>query len=682
MNPIKIDRFNGILPRIPASLLPEGHAAAAQNCDFAYGELRPTRQDGLIRNMDTAPIGSVYTDDGLVFFTWPGDVNAVRSPLANDRFNRLYYTTGTDFRVTSRSGMRPTGGAPDSSYRVGVPRPTLPPLLASANPSPLNAVIITFTFHYEAAGVKYQEGVFIPEIVTALRQWRFTPPAKAFTLPRRDPASGEYPPTPTFETPAQAVPVVRLSAKSQLDDSVVLDLYSSNSSLASTSAWTLVLGKTGNGNDYTLDLAPNNSAAEQEARSYVYTFVNTYDEEGPPSPPANLTHALLAPVQLTAYSAGFGGEFAPLKEIRLYRTASGAAEHVAYSADYFLVTTVPVLAQAASEWAFLDDVPASGLNEALASLDYYPPDPHLTGLCCLPNGILMAWRGNELHFSDAYQPWSWPPAYVLTFGDANVVGAIASGNGALITTTGKPYRIAGISPDAMTPTSLNVLQAGVSKWSIADLNGMLVYASHDGLVVFDGNQPSLALSNRYFTRDVWRARYANGLASMRFAVWDGRLLVYSGGVAASAAFVPFMLSLDEAQGAMTDLPGLTAQCSFISPLVDQCYLVRAAGVYQFAGGEAATASWTSREWVSNRPLNYGVMQVLGSGQWSLSLWGDGVLRHRQDNLFGDREAGHGTARTFRLPDGYLAERWQVTVQGQGVLREVRIAQTASELAGY
>jgi hypothetical protein len=355
-------------------------------------------------------------------------------------------------------------------------------------------------------------------------------------------------------------------------------------------------------------------------------------------------------------------DYAPIKEIRLYRT-SGTTE----IADYFYVGAIAVLAQSGTSFRFTDKVNAAGLNEPLSSIDSYPPNPQLVGLTALGNGILMAWRGNELHFSDAYKPWSWPPQYVLTLGDAQIVGALATGSGALITTTGKPIRFSGIAPDAMTESGLAVQQAGVSKWAIADLGGMIVYASHDGLVAVDGGDAGMAFSGRYFTREVWRARYGAGLDGMRFAVWDGRLIVYS----SVAAFTPFMLGLDETQGAMTELPSLLANCSFISPLVDQCYLARGNDLYQFAGGPDALATWTSREMVLPRPLNYGIAQVVCSGLWSLALIADGVLRHTQANLSG--------STTFRLPGGYQAERWKVVLSGSGIVREVRIAESAAEL---
>ncbi len=661
MTALKFDRFNGLLPRVPASLLPANHASEAQNCDFAYGELRATRLEFFIRNLANE-VKSIYTDNGLLFYSWPEDINAVRSPLANDEFNRLYFTSASDFRVTSRAGMSINGGAPASSYRVGVPRPSLAPVLAASTVSPLLGSSISAVFHYELGGIKYQEQAISLITQTAFEKWNFTPPAKAYTAPSRNPQTNEYPPPLAQETPAQAFPVLRLVAK-RPDNSIAADIYSNDSALNTESAWQLSLAKVGSANDYSVAFAASSNEANKESKAYVYTYANIYNEEGPASAPTIISANMLLAVSLTVQRDAQTADYAPIKEIRLYRTPSGSE-----IADYFFVGAIPVLGQEGLNFAFNDNIAASGLNEALASTSYYPPNPLLVGLLSLQNGILMAWKGNEVHFSDAYKPWSWPPEYVLTFGDASVTGAIALGAGVLVTTSGRPVLVSGIAPDAMTQSTLGAQQAGVSKWSLADIGGMVIYASHDGLIALEGGQPGLQFSNRFFTHDVWRTRYANGLDTMRFTVWDGRLIVYS----SAQAFVPFMISLDEARGEMTDLPALVASCSFISPLVDQCYFARGTGLYQFAGGLDASALWTSRELVVNRPGNFAVMQVVCSGTWSVKLWADGVLRHTQNNITSNL--------TFRLPGGFLAERWQFTLQGQGVLREVRIADSVSALA--
>lgn len=676
MSGFKLDRYQGIVPRLPATLLGATNAAAARNCDFAYGELRSTTGSAAERTLANVA-ASIYTDDGELFYSWPFDVNAVRSPMAADLFNRLYYSTPDDIRVTSRAGMTTTGGEPATSYRVGVPKPASAPgatAAAGTVDAPTNAGILPAFMGGHGDAHEYHPSDFGPVLGTV-----------HLNLP----AAGSVAVIVTWQVIAPTSDHLDTRVQVTVDGSVMLDQiesgfggfvvpYAASSSIALaagghdfsirfsndyTDGWYL-LGRWG----VTVvpvqvagDALPDAAVVADVTRAYVFTQVNIYGEEGPPSPPVMLTTAPGAVVLSLPWVVPVI-DYAPIKELRIYRTADAGG-----IAEYFYAGTVPVLGVPTSMIGWTDTTAAAELNEALASTYYYPPDPALVGLMSLPNGILMAWKGNELHFSDAYKPWSWPPAYVLTFGDFNLVGAIAVGASVLVTTTGKPYMVSGVSPDSMTNSSINIQQAGASKWALADIGGQIVYASHDGIVAFDGGLPSMAFSDNYFTREVWRARYAAGLASMRFAVWDGRLIVYS----AAAAFTPFMIGLDESRGAMTELPDLLAQCSFVSPVADQCFIATGTSLLRFAAGGPLTASWTSRLMVLDRPRNYSVAQAVCNGSWTVQFYADNVLRHTQGGL--------SSNTTFRLPAGYLADRWQVVITGSGSFLELRVGEAAADL---
>ena len=658
MPALKLDRFLGIRPRVPDSMLGQGEATIAQNCDFAYGELRNTKDGFLYGNMSNQP-ASIYTDDGLSFYSWTDDVNAVRSPLSNDTYNRLYYTSSSGVFVGDRTGTRLTGGTPASAYKVGVNAPTVAPTFEVTGPKPITAdtADLTWTFHYESNGTKYQEQEISPSALGD-GKYQFSAPALEAIDPN-DPG--------TFGTPDGAFAVLRLTAKWKDTGETAVDIYSSNSLLNSSGKqlWALSMSLDSTSGAYTATLDSSISEADKETRAYVYTYVNTYNEEGPPSPPAEVTMGITASVTLTCVKTSTAG-YTPLKEIRIYRTPTGST-----LAAYFYVGSIYVTTTADGNCTFVDDVKAELLNEELASTFYYPPNQSLRGLMVMPNGILCAWKGNELHFSEAYKPWAWPPAYVLTL-PYNVVGGIVQGSGAVVTTTAYPYIVSGVSPDSMTTSRLNVEQAGVSKWAMTTVAGTVVYASNDGIVTVVGGNATLAPSLTFFTRDVWRLRYSAGFSTMRFANWDGRLVVYS----SSALFRPFMLRLDEADGTLTDLPNFSAQCHFISPLADQFYYVNGTGVYQFNGGTDLSAAWKSREIVIEKPCSFGMAQVLVTGTWTVKLWayedGSMTLKHNQTFTTG--------RSSFRLPSGYKSDRYQVEIIGTGRFRELRMTQTAVELA--
>ncbi len=649
MSGTKLTAFKGIRPRIPESLLSNGEATIAQNCDFAYGELRNGKGGFALLTLSNAA-SSIYTDDGLSFYSWTTDVNAVRSPMVSDTFNRLYYTGDGAMRVADRLGMRPAGGPPSSSYYVGVPRPTVAPKLTALQAEQVtssNATIV-FKLHWEYGGVKYQELQITPTVVNNT-QYQFTPPA-------RDTA-----------TPEAAFPVLRMTANWLKDNAQVFDLYTDNSSFDSTGGlYSLSMSKQTDGS-FIATLAQGVKESDKETRAYVFTQVNTYGEEGPPSDPALMDTSPVLPVSVTL-TKNQVANYAPIKELRVYRTGSGTT-----ITDYFYVGSVSVLS--ATEVTFNDNVKAELLNEVLSSYDYYPPDTGLKGLMSLPNGILCAWKGNELWFSEAFKPWAWPPKYVTTLPNA-IVGGIPHGSGAIVTTTTIPYMVSGVSPDSMTATKINVNQAGVSKWSMAVVNGSMIYASNDGLVTINGATGSLDQSAVFFTREVWRQRYAAGLSTMRFSVWDGRLVVFS----SSGAFTPFMIRFDEAAATMTDLTSLSAQCAFVSVLSDQMYYVSGQTLYQFNGGASLNCQWQSREMVMARPVNFGSGQAVCEGSWAIEFWAyvqtptgwTYQLKHTQQVTTG--------STTFRLPSGYESDRYRIKITGSGRFRELRVAQTARELA--
>lgn len=646
--------FSGIRPRVPESLLESNEATIASNCDFAYGELRNTKGGFEFLTLSNMPYG-LYTDTGLTFYSWPKDINAVRSPLVNDVNERLYYTGDGPMKLAFRPGMRVNGGVPSTAYRVGVPRPIVKPVLATSVEIPNDTTAdILFTFHWESVGVKYQEQVISPEILTS-ETARFTPPPLA------------------TGTPASAFPVLRMTVTWKSSGVLVFDVYSTNSSFSgSTRLYTLNITKDpGEGvTSYTGDIKLTINEADKEARAYVYTYANIYNEEGPPSDYAITTLVPTFDVNVTVVKDALS-DYAPIKEIRIYRTPSGADV-----TDFYFIGSINVLSLSGT-LAFNDNVDGALLNESLASLDNYPPDALLTGLSLLPNGILIAGKDNELHLSEPYKPWAWPPGYIKAL-PHGIIGGIVFGSGAIITTTQHPYLISGVSPDSMTLSKINVDQAGVSKWSIAVVNGVVLYASHDGIVAINGATGSLIDSQKYFTREVWREKYSAGLAAMIFAVWDGRLIVYSH----NESFVPFMIRLDEADGGMTELPDFVASCHFVSPQSDQFYYAESTKLYQFAGGVAQQVTWQSAEKVLERPVNFAAAQIVAEGTWTFELWA--YLKNPANNMY-SYQLKHTQAITtgttdFRLPGGYESDRYRIRITGKGRFRELRVAQSFRELA--
>ncbi|MDX9956429.1 MAG: hypothetical protein RBT75_20200, partial [Anaerolineae bacterium] len=122
---IQLDNFSGEIPKLPAHLLPDGAAQTAINCDFAHGELRPIK--GLGTPIATAQaVRSLFTDDGLRFFSWDAPTRAFLGPTIEDAHDRVYYANPAGFRVTQASQMRQAAMGPmepTASWLVGIKSP-------------------------------------------------------------------------------------------------------------------------------------------------------------------------------------------------------------------------------------------------------------------------------------------------------------------------------------------------------------------------------------------------------------------------------------------------------------------------------------------------------------------------------------------------------------------------------
>lgn len=418
-----------------------------------------------------------------------------------------------------------------------------------------------------------------------------------------------------------------------------------------------------------------NTTLTTETRAYTYTYANTWNEEGPASPAATVevktqTYKGVSTSSTVTVEVTFDNvfEYAPVNSARVYRTTATGA-----TTDYYFAFSAPI-GNGAGKVVTEDKIPGAALNEVLSSLDAYPPDPLLTGLVNVGNGIMAAFKGRELWFSDAYRPWSWPPSYMKMAKDP-IVGLLPYGSGVLATTVSEPSIFSGVSPDAMAELPIESPQGGVSKWSMLSIDGYAFYASNDGIVAVNGMQASLQLSQKFFTRQVWRDRYAAGLSTMQFAHYDGRILVFS----KTGAFTAFMIELDEGKGEMTELPDFTAQTALTLTTSDQMYTIQGTALNQFGGGTDWPLLWRSGDIVLPDVVSLAIAEAECVGDFTIRFYEGGRLGFTKTVSTGNT--------VFRLPDRAKAEhaglrrssRWQFEIQGRGIFKWLKAASSAAEM---
>jgi hypothetical protein len=159
MPAIKLEKFQGLIPRSSDRLLPNMSATEAKNtkllngeirgfralreeADFTAGSVDPVRK--AVRIRDNA---GVNPDAWLTFDT--RDVDVVRSPLVNDAFDR-YYWAG-DGRPMMNTYERIENG--DAGFYLGVPTPgAAPSVTAPAGSAETRAYVYTFVSPYGEEG--------------------------------------------------------------------------------------------------------------------------------------------------------------------------------------------------------------------------------------------------------------------------------------------------------------------------------------------------------------------------------------------------------------------------------------------------------------------------------------------------------------------------------------------------
>ncbi|ENC9731742.1 TPA: hypothetical protein SLO27_000653 [Citrobacter freundii] len=115
--------MRGEIPRDADGLLPQSNSTYAENCHFDCGVITPLTADidASIAFTFTPLVVFHYFDD--YWFAWDHDVDVIRSPIAQDPYNRIYYTDGEYPKLTSADIALVGDNLPSAYYRLGVPAP-------------------------------------------------------------------------------------------------------------------------------------------------------------------------------------------------------------------------------------------------------------------------------------------------------------------------------------------------------------------------------------------------------------------------------------------------------------------------------------------------------------------------------------------------------------------------------
>jgi hypothetical protein len=396
-------------------------------------------------------------------------------------------------------------------------------------------------------------------------------------------------------------------------------------------------------------------ASQGETRTYVYTYVSAYGEEGPPS--AASTPATIDPGAAVAVSnmsvAPAGAYNITLK--RIYRSST-----VGSSAQFQFVAEIPV-----AQTNYSDTTSQAALGEILPSETWEAPPAALSGLKMMANGACVGFVGNTVYFSEPNLPHAWPHKYPIEF---QIVGLGVFGQTAVALTNSFPVALAGSDPQAMSPGRLELPQACVSKPSIVDTGDGVLYASPDGLVSI-GSSGMSVITQKYATRKQWQA-----LNPSSFKAWvhEGRYIATFTRTDNTRGILILDFSGTGPFWTVSDLNATTAITGGYSDnRTDTLYLAQGANLVRYNQGDALTATWRSKTYRMGVPLNIGWAAINAKAYpVTLTVTADG---EQTDQITVADEL------PFRLSSGFKARDWTVQLSSATEVTRLRMATSMDEL---
>lgn len=651
MPTLKVDLFRGIAPKYNRRRLPAGFAQAAQNLRFDSGDLRPLRQPINDQALPAGDIGNLfwYRNDGqsrFIAFGRDYDVQGYRSPVASDIYDRWYWCesgdglryisnpfnplpagagspvgSGTSFKQFAgvRLGIPAPGTAPDVSdvtevQAVGFGAGTSITSISRTNPVTIN----TFSAHGFTSGQRVR--ITIDE-----------------SLPRpAEPGGGDGEGVPPGNggSPGNSGGVGQVWALDGLEGQVsgVTPFESGGDTFPSRQ-----FDITGISTLNFAELEPEDIAAvriervlndtDLESRSYVFTYVSQFDEEGPPSPasdPIDVAADGLVRISIEDGAHNFdndGGSRDYINRIRVYRTVAGGTgavflfagelpfDGLAGSGTGTVWVTPPGVADPSQAWSGIlsDGVDTVALGDPIESTGFFPPPNNAKGLAYMANGYFATWDDDTVYFSEADRPHAWTQVDTQAIEDV-ILGAASYGNTLIVGTHGRPYAIEGSDPSAMVARKLNIVAPLVHPFGLVDAGMGILYVSTDGLVMANSNRTEY-LTEGLFDEHEWQAlvesrpyiTYYEGAALLYGEGVDPLLVELSNGTQIDASYV----DLDMAAATQKDgelaivVPGAGGEYRQVQVFRDDADLM--------------TAEYTSGLLAFRRPVNLACAQVYADG---------------------------------------------------------------------
>jgi len=391
-----------------------------------------------------------------------------------------------------------------------------------------------------------------------------------------------------------------------------------------------------------------------ETRYYVYTLVNSFGEEGPPSPisaaitvqPGNTVTVTMGSLPGGSYSFAYR---------RVYRTNT-----VGTSKTFQLVGQV-----ASSTTSLVDSILIANLGEIMQSTYWNPPPTDMIGLASIAGQYFAGFRENELCLSEARFVHGWPADYRQPV-DYKIVGLGELASGVAVMTEGYPYLALGLDPAALALIPVRNQAACVSKRGIVSAADMVIYPSPRGLVGLSAHGGGTLLTEGVISEVQWQALTPSTIKAYRWR--DFYLAFYTSSTTGAGGF--YFDPRRPAQG-LVFLDGLTIGGGYVDLKSDALYVSFSKQLAKWDAGTEVSYTWESKLIELPTPAALNVVQVIAADYpVTVALYRDGALQSRTiiDSI-----------RPRRISNGALGRVYTVEIQGTGDVSDVLFASNIKEM---
>lgn len=393
---------------------------------------------------------------------------------------------------------------------------------------------------------------------------------------------------------------------------------------------------------------------EDPANTVLYRvcYRTAWGEVGKPGPASALVTYRPGQTPRVTLPGIPSGEY-EVTHVQVYRANTGST-----STEYQFAAELTV------GTAYWDDtVSSSQLGETIPSTDFDEPDGAMVGLRNVANAFMVGFFDNQLCFSEPGVPYAWPIKYRQSV-DAPIVAVSSFDQTVVVSTRKSLYAFTGVDPSVMTAQKLSDTRVCVSKRSMIEALGGVVYASAVGLMLVNANGVN-NLTDALMARKDWQAYKPESMAC--YAI-DNRILV-SFDTGARQAMLVFSFGTDATMAEVE----IAATAGHADRRTDTLYLVVGNTIKKWNGGAPFEFTWRDRvNWFPASVSMRSAFVDADSYPVQFTLYADGV------QVFSTAVTDN---RPFRLPSGFRARRYSYEVKATGRVSSSGFAQSVEELAG-